>query len=160
MSGLAALPVLIIMSKPIEREGYSIVMADDDIDDQALVKQAFRNVNVNHVFTSVYNGVQLMEFLLKRGSYRNAVESPPDLIIMDIRMNLLDGFETISTLRNYKELQKIPIYILSNSSNAEDRDRGRQLGVRAFYSKPDNPDEWPQITRNIFKDLAVVKNEN
>jgi two-component system response regulator len=148
------------MTKRIQREGYSIVMADDDIDDQAVVKQAFREANVNHVFTSVYNGVQLMEFLLKKGSYRNALESPPDIIIMDIRMNLLDGFETISTIQNYKQLHNIPIYILTTSSQEEDKQRAKELGVRAFYTKPENAADLSRIAQDIFKDIAVAGNNN
>ena len=131
-------------------------MADDDIDDQAVVKQAFREVRKNHVFTSVYNGVQLMEFLLKRGSYKNALESPPDIIIMDIRMNLLDGFETISTIQNYKQLQHIPIYVLTTSNQQEDKDRAKELGVRAFYTKPENPADLSRMAMDIFKDLSLA----
>jgi two-component system response regulator len=148
------------MTKKIEREGYSIVMADDDIDDQSVVKQAFREANVNHVFTSVYNGIQLMEFLLKKGSYKNAVESPPDIIIMDIRMNLLDGFETISTIQNYKQLQGIPIYILTTSSQESDKQRAKELGARAFYTKPETAAEFRNIAREIFRDIAVAGNNH
>jgi two-component system response regulator len=144
------------MNKQIQREGYSIVMADDDIDDQAVVKEAFRNVKKNHVFTSVYNGVQLMEFLLKRGSYKNAVESPPDIIIMDIRMNLLDGFETISTIRNYKQLRDIPIYILTTSNQEEDKKRAKELGVAAFYTKPENPADLSRMATDIFTALSIA----
>lgn len=135
-------------------------MADDDLEDQAITREAFREVNVNHVFTSVYNGVQLMEFLLKRGSYKNALESPPDLIIMDIRMNLLDGFETISTIKNYKQLEHIPVYILTTSDNKDDRERAHELGVRGFYTKPEKHADLVQISRKIFKDLGVSKKVN
>src|SRR5687768_10637735 len=145
------------MNRPIQKEGYSIVFADDDLDDQAIVKQAFRTVNINHVFTSVYNGVQLMEFLLRRGSYKNALESPPDLIIMDIRMNLLDGFETISTIQNYKQLKDIPIYVLTTSNLEEDRRRADDLGVRGFYTKPENSEDLLLITREIFADVAAMR---
>jgi two-component system response regulator len=145
-----------VMIKKIQREGYSIVMADDDIDDQAVVKQAFREANVNHVFTSVYNGVQLMEFLLKKGSYKNALESPPDIIIMDIRMNLLDGFETISTIQNYKQLHNIPIYILTTSNQEEDKKRAKELGVRYFYTKPESAADLSRIAKDIFRDIAMA----
>ena len=135
-------------------------MADDDLEDQAFTKEAFRKSNINHVFTSVYNGVQLMEFLLKRGSYRNALESPPDLIIMDIRMNLLDGFETISTIQNYKQLKNIPIYILTTSDSKDDKSRATELNVKAFYTKPDNQGDLMKITDAILKDLGVTKKVN
>jgi two-component system, response regulator len=145
------------MNRRTEREGFSVVMADDDIDDQAVVKQAFREANVNHVFTSVYNGVQLMEFLLRRGSYKNALESPPDLIIMDIRMNLLDGFETISTIQNYKQLKDIPIYVLTTSNQEEDRQRAEALKVRRFYTKPENAEQLNVIAKEIFHDLEAIR---
>lgn len=148
------------MNRLPQRNGYSIVMADDDIDDQALVRQAFRKMKINHVFTSVFNGVQLIEFLLKKGSYSNALESPPDFIILDVHMNLLDGFETISAIQSYPELTGIPVYILTTSTFETDRIRAQELKVRGYFIKPENPEDLPAIAYKMFSDLAALQQKN
>ena len=65
-------------------EGMIIVMADENLSDHDRVKKAARECKVNHVFTSVYNGSQLMDLLLKKGVYYTAETVSPDLIIMDV----------------------------------------------------------------------------
>ena len=62
--------------------------------------------------------------------------SPPDLILLDIRMPGLDGFEVCRRLKEREESAKIPIIFLSAATEAEERVRGLQLGAVDFIAKP------------------------
>ena len=76
-----------------ERRGYLILMADGNIEDHSKVKAAARQCGINHVFSSVYNGVQLRDYIQRTGVYKEDVNATPDLLIMDIQLDLIDSFD-------------------------------------------------------------------
>lgn len=111
-------------------------MADDDPDDQYLIKKAFEESEIPHSFVSLNNGLQLMDMLLCRGSFAEAAGPLPDCILLDVNMPLLDGFETLSLIKNDQLLKNIPIFILSTSRSEGDRAKAVELGATGFYIKP------------------------
>jgi CheY-like chemotaxis protein len=149
-------PVVDVIGGP---EGVIIVMADENLVDQNNVKKAARNCDIAHVFTSVYNGEQLMNLLLKRDVYFSEGKIP-DLIIMDIHLRLLDGFEVLKRIKSHSELKNIPVYILTKDRNSADVDRAMQLGVNDYFKKPLSDHELQVIIKGIcglnFKDGHLI----
>lgn len=62
-----------------------------------------------------------------------------DLVITDLNMPNLDGFELIRTIRNNEEYHNIPIIILSSLSQSEDIERGMGFGANSYLVKPFDP---------------------
>jgi CheY-like chemotaxis protein len=60
----------------------------------------------------------------------------PDLILMDLRMPRLDGYEAIRKLRTAAEMSDVPIIVLSAQSTGNDRDKALEAGANAFIAKP------------------------
>lgn len=111
-------------------------MADDDPDDQYLVKKALEESEIGHVFTPLSNGLQLMDKLLCRGTFAEAAGPLPDCILLDLNMPLLDGFETLSLIKADQALRNIPVYILSTTRSDKDRTKALEMGASGFYVKP------------------------
>ena len=76
---------------------------------------------------SAYNGLSALEQLNK---------STPDLIVTDLLMPGMDGFDLIVQIRKIEGLQSIPIIILSAKTSETDRIRGREVGANDFVQKP------------------------
>jgi CheY-like chemotaxis protein len=131
-----------------------ITVADDDLDDQYLLKEALKATGVSYEVNSVYNGLQLMDFLLKREAYSKTVESP-DFIFLDLNMPLMDGFAVLREIRNHPNLKRIPIYLISTSKNDYDALRAIELGARAYHVKPTKFTELTEILHSIFEDVGV-----
>jgi CheY-like chemotaxis protein len=106
-----------------------IVVADDDIQDHQLIGKAVKKCNLNHIVTSVYNGVQLMNLLLKKEFYKTDTTRIPDLIILNLKMPVLDGFGALSEIKKHQELKNIPIYTLSEA-NLNYEKKAMSLGSR------------------------------
>lgn len=117
------------------KKKFQIIVADDDLDDQEMIKLAFNNTDADFDVIPVYNGLQLMDFLLQRASYKNVIEHP-DLIILDLNMPVMDGFEVLEKLHDHKEIKNLPVYILSTSWQDRDKEKAVRLGARGFYTKP------------------------
>jgi two-component system, response regulator len=70
---------------------YSILIADDNFDDQRLIKNALLECNPDCEISFVYNGNQLLDYVMGQGRYKENT-ALPNGIILDLRMPFLDGF--------------------------------------------------------------------
>jgi CheY-like chemotaxis protein len=101
--------------------------------------------------------LRLMEFVLDRQGYRlvtatngeealeQARASRPDVIVLDIMMPKLDGYQVAEALRADAELSGIPIIMLSAKAQEEDIERGVEAGVDRYITKPFSPEELAVI---------------
>lgn len=80
----------------------------------------------------------------------------PDLIISDIMMNKLNGYDFIKVLKKDENLFHIPVIFLTVKGMTDDRVRGYNLGCHAYLSKPFNPIELLSIIKNILRNLNCV----
>lgn len=95
---------------------YLILCIDDDPDDIAMLKEAFRTLKVDYQIVHGSNGEEGLKILKRLGP-----ESTPCLIILDINMPKMDGRETFVAIRKHPEFEHIPIVIFSTSSSPMDR---------------------------------------
>jgi len=129
---------------------FTIVVADDDVDDQALVKEGFDDCKAQVVIDPVFNGLELMDYLLKRARYKH-LKITPDLILLDLNMPLMDGFNVLKEIKEKTQL-KIPIYIITTSQNKADRERALRLGARGFFSKGYSSQDIKAVMKEICRD--------
>ena len=78
---------------------------------------------------------------------RMAQEHLPDLILMDLNLPRIDGWEATRSLRQYSTFKDTPILAISAHAMAEERQRALQAGCNAFYSKPIDIDEFIEFIR-------------
>lgn len=81
----------------------------------------------------------------------------PDMIITDIMMPLIDGYEFIKMLRLHDQLLNIPIILLTAKGMTEDRIRGYDLGCNAYLTKPFDPKELLSIINNLFNNINLLQ---
>jgi len=114
------------MNKP---PTHSVFIADDDEDDRLLLQFAFAQHSPEcHLFFAD-DGLALLDALAH-------VNSEPCLIILDLNMPRLNGFEALQVLRNSALYAHIPIVILTTSGDATDRQHAYELGANEFLIKP------------------------
>src|SRR4051812_45619674 len=110
------------------RKTFTIVMADDDLDDQFLIKTALKDAKVPIMLYPVYDGIQLLDFLYKRYQFKH-IPHTPDVIFLDLNMPLMDGFEALKLIKSNEKLKHIPVYVLTTSRREEDRTIATELGA-------------------------------
>jgi len=115
----------------------TILMADDDADDRDMARDAFAESHLVNDLRFVYDGVELMDYLKRRGRYADAEASPrPGVILLDLNMPKKDGREALAEIKADPTLQNIPIIILTTSKQEEDILRSYQLHANSYISKP------------------------
>ena len=114
-----------------------ILMADDDPDDQMLVRDAFEAVRLRNELFFVNDGEELLEFLRHTGRYAGGTHAPrPGIVLLDLNMPRMDGREALARIKSDPELRTIPVIVLTTSKAEEDVLRSYSLGVNSFITKP------------------------
>lgn len=131
-------------------ERLTILMADDDPDDRLLVQDAFDEIRLRNPVCFVTDGVELMDYLHRRGNYTHlAGTALPGLILLDLNMPKKDGREALKEIKQDPVLRTIPIIILTTSSAEEDILRSYDLGTNSFIIKPVTFDKLVDIIRKV-----------
>ncbi len=116
----------------------TILICDDDEDDRLLTIHALQEAHVVNAIKCVEDGVQLLDYLYRRGAYAGETGAAPrpGLILLDLNMPKMDGREALANIKSDATLRDIPVVVLSTSRLEEDVIRSYQLGVNSFISKP------------------------
>jgi CheY-like chemotaxis protein len=114
-----------------------IVMAEDDLDDRLLVKDALAESHWDADLRFVDNGEEMMDYLTHHGKYADPAAAPrPSLILLDLNMPRKDGREVLREMKNRSDLKRIPVVVLTTSKADTDIERIYELGANSFISKP------------------------
>jgi two-component system, cell cycle response regulator DivK len=100
------------------------------------------------------SGYEVVEAITGEEGVETAVREYPDLILMDIQLPGIDGYETTRRIRSLPAGVKIPIIALTSYAMTGDRERALAAGCTGYVEKPINPDT---ITDEIRKYLAESK---
>jgi CheY-like chemotaxis protein len=125
-----------------------ILLADDDEEDQELIRDAIIAEAPGTHVTLVGNGVQAL-------SYLEAHELLPGLIVLDYKMPLLNGVETLERLGGDIRYSSIPVVVWSTSNRQEYIDICLEKGAAQFFTKPNDPQELKRMIANLLS-LARV----
>ncbi len=119
------------------RDSVKILIAEDDEDDRLLIKDAFEESRLRNPIEFVVDGVELMDYLLRRSNYEHLKDTPlPGLILLDLNMPRKDGRTALMEIKESPILHNIPVTILTTSKSEEDIFRSYGLGVNSFITKP------------------------
>ncbi len=99
----------------------TILMADDDADDRQMTKEAFAESLLANDLHFVEDGVELMDYLCRRGKYSDPATSPfPGLLLLDLNMPRKDGREALREIKADPKLKHIRVVVLTTSKAEED----------------------------------------
>lgn len=129
---------------------YIIVLADDDLDDQTIIKEIFSLHSDSITILNVLNGVEtvrLLERLQDKGIY-------PCLIILDINMPKMDGRETLLHLRGQEKLRDIPVVLFSTSQNENDKQFAKRHGAN-YITKPFSYRNMEEVVKGFINQCEL-----
>jgi CheY-like chemotaxis protein len=120
-----------------------------------MLKQAFANAQLDKDVRMVNDGVELLDYLNKRGKYKDADLPYPKVIMLDLNMPKKDGRECLKEIKANPKLNRIPIVIYSTSNNPDDISNSYELGASSYITKPYSYKELVEII-DIFRKYWFV----
>ncbi|CAM2069273.1 Response regulator [Sulfidibacter corallicola] len=128
----------------------TFLMADDDRDDRDLTLRAFQKARIRNDLRFVEDGVELLDYLRRRGLYADPRDSPrPHLILLDLNMPRKDGREALAEIKADPELRRIPVVVLTTSEEEADILKSYDLGANSFISKPVSFDSLMRLLQDL-----------
>lgn len=117
-----------------------VVMVDDSDMDTFLAKRCYERSGLTNEFMGLESAAALLNYL---ADVNDGVKPMPALILLDINMPVIDGFEALAKIRGVGTFAKLPVIsILSNSDDPREAEKALQLGANGFFTKPSNINDY------------------
>jgi CheY-like chemotaxis protein len=134
----------------------AFLAVEDDPNDTIFLKRAFRKLGFGEVLKVLVDGMEAKDYLSGGGNYADRNSCPiPDVIILDLKLPRLNGFEFLTWLRADTRLASTPVVVLTSSENRGDVERARSLGVLSYFVKPGGFENLLEYA----KEIAAIRRE-
>lgn len=124
-----------------------VLLVEDNPADSFLISSILETgERPKHVSTAA-DGEAAIEFLQRSGKYASAPK--PDLVLLDLRLPRLDGYEVLSFIKSEPSLCHIPVVVLSSSDRESDVQSAYDLRANCYLTKPVDLDDYFDLVRKI-----------
>ena len=140
-------------------ESLVVLMAEDSEHDIRAVQRIWKKKGIRNPLRIVKDGEECMEYLLREGRYSDPESSPrPGVLLLDINLPRMNGFEVLRQIKQTPILKRLPVVILTTSSEQEDMALSYDLGANAFLTKPLGMDNLSSalMAFNLFWELVQL----
>jgi CheY-like chemotaxis protein len=128
-----------------------ILAAEDDPNDLELLRHVVGENGVEVNFQSADDGEQLIDYLRGEGKFSDRDRHPvPDIVVLDLKMPRMNGFEVLQWLRQEPGLARIPAVVLSGSGLESDIEEAYRLGANTYFTKPGQLAELRKIIGSLI----------
>jgi CheY-like chemotaxis protein len=135
-----------------------ILIVEDLEDDIVLIRRAFAKAFLPNPVQVVRDGEEAVAYLRGVGKYSNRAEYPlPDLVLLDLKLPRMDGFEVLEWIRKEPGITALPVLVLTSSDHLRDVNRAYELGANSFFVKEldfQNYVEFSKLLQHYWLNLA------
>jgi DNA-binding response OmpR family regulator len=124
-----------------------ILLVEDDPDHELLTIRALRKSNIANDIRVARDGEEAIHLLFGEGE--GALQNPPQVILLDLKLPKVDGLEVLRRIRESEKTRMLPVVILTSSDEESDIVRSYRLGVNSYIRKPVNFTEFAEATRQL-----------
>jgi CheY-like chemotaxis protein len=138
-------------------EPVVILLVEDDHGHATLIEKNLRRAGIANNIITLDNGQKAVDFLLKQGEYQGDDHPAPLLILLDLNLPVLDGFQVLTIIKNDERTRKVPVVMLTTTENPHEIARCYDLGCNVYVTKPVEYDKFSEAVRMLGLFLSVVK---
>jgi CheY-like chemotaxis protein len=129
-----------------------VLLVDDDHNDMAFFGMAVDRTDLNIWLQTMASGHQAMDYLTGRDVYADRSMHPiPEVVVLDLKMPGMDGFEFLKWLRASPEFKALPVVVFSASEDQEELERALAMGANRKIAKPFQFEDWKKAVREIWR---------
>src|SRR6266581_4702660 len=129
-----------------------VLIAEDDPSDVFLLKRAFSLAQVPATLHFVRDGQEAIDYLEGDAAYKDRAVYPlPDLMLLDLKMPKLNGFDVLSWLKRQPGLKRLLVTVLTSSDQPQDINRAYDLGANSYLLKPHSSQELSDLVKRVQK---------
>src|SRR5437879_2366050 len=131
-------------------EDAVILLVEDQSDDIQLVQRALLKAQVYNPILVVRDGEEALDYLNGAGKFADRKQYPlPDLMLLDLKMPKMDGFEVLREMRKRPSLKPMRVIVLTSSDLIYDVNKAYELGASSFLVKPQEFENYSELMRTL-----------
>lgn len=138
-------------------QSVTILLVEDDAGHARLIEKNLRRAGVANEIIHLDNGQKAVDFLFNEGEYAGQENKVPFLILLDLNMPVLDGYQVLSRIKANDRTRRIPVVMLTTTENPQEISRCYSLGCNIYVTKPVEYDSFSEAIRNLGLFLSIVK---
>ena len=127
-----------------------ILIVDDSEDDVLLIRTAFEKAGITNPVHVLHDGQEAIDYLSATAAFTNRAEhSLPDLILLDLKMPRMDGFQVLDWIRKQPGIRSIPVVVLTTTQEMAEVNRAYAIGANSFLVKPMEFGNYVELSKLI-----------
>ena len=115
---------------------FHIMLIEDSRADVKIISRALAEGNIPHRLTVLHDGRQALDYFQKLAGPDPAEGAQPDLVLLDLNLPGIDGFQVLTHVKTHLVLRAIPVVVLTTSRRDEDVLQTYHAGANSFIQKP------------------------
>jgi CheY-like chemotaxis protein len=128
----------------------AILVAEDNPTDVFILKRAFLKAGIDPHMFFVRDGQEAVDYLEGENDFSDRKAHPfPELMLLDLKMPKLDGFDVLKWVRKQPGLGRLLIIVLTSSNQAKDVNRAYDLGANSYLVKPSRLDDFIEVVEKL-----------
>ena len=135
-----------------DAQTFHILLVEDNAADVYLFREALETAGLNFKLTVIENGADGLAFARRQGEY--AASSVPDLAVLDLNLPKIGGASVLEAMRQSRDFERVPVFIMTSSALPRERARAMELGVERFITKPLDLEDFLKIG-HVVKEVLL-----
>lgn len=127
----------------------TILLVEDNPDDEALALRAFEKSHFSSRIVVAHNGAEALDYLFATGQYESRNPSMPRLILLDLKLPKVDGFEVLKAIRADERTKLLPVVIHTSSKEVQDIINSYSWGANSYVPKQIDFSEFIETVRQL-----------
>lgn len=133
----------------LTHEPKVVLLVEDNPDDEKLTLRAMQQSETPNIVVVARDGEEALDYLFGEGRYNGAARKLPSLILLDLKLPKLSGFEVLERMRKEESTRSVPVVIMTSSDEEVDIARSYRLGANSFIRKPVEFNEFIDSIRQL-----------
>lgn len=134
----------------------TILLVEDDPGHARLIEKNLRRSNINNDVIIVSDGQRALDYLFGEGEYAEGKRPSPLLVLLDLNLPVLDGYQVLECMKADERTKRIPVVILTTTDDAREVARCYELGCNVYVTKPVDYEQFSEAIRKLGFFLSVV----
>lgn len=134
----------------------SILIVEDDAGHARLIEKNLRRAQLSNAITRVENGREALDFLFSEGAFVGQERPSPLLVLLDLNMPVMDGYQVLEKMKADPRTQKVPVVVLTTTDDAREVARCYELGCSVYITKPVDYENFCKAIQQLGLFMSIV----
>jgi CheY-like chemotaxis protein len=139
-----------------DRREVTILLAEDDLGHVRLIEKNLRRASITNPIVTVNDGQAALDYLFRTADEAAKGRSAPLLVLLDLNMPVLDGYQVLERMKADERTKRIPVVVLTTMDDPREVSRCYDLGCNIYLAKPVDYEQFAEAVRKLGLFLSVV----